>query len=181
VFERWAERLGVEHAVLLSRLRATIERREHQRAAFSGADVIGEDDHELYELYPDAVPCLERLRAAGLVVGVAGNQPRGAEAWLREQLGPGVLVASSASLGAEKPSPAFFRGLLELAGLPPARVAYIGDRVDNDVVPAAALGMRTVFVRRGPWGVIHGDWPEADRADARVDDLDAAAEAVFSL
>jgi FMN phosphatase YigB (HAD superfamily) len=33
-------------------------------------------------------------------------------------------------------------------------VAYVGDRVDNDVLPAMAAGMRAVWLRRGPWGVI---------------------------
>ena len=33
-------------------------------------------------------------------------------------------------------------------------VAYAGDRVDNDVIPAAAAGMRAIWVRRGPWGLI---------------------------
>ncbi|MGH2418804.1 MAG: HAD hydrolase-like protein, partial [Candidatus Limnocylindria bacterium] len=35
--------------------------------------------------------------------------------------------------------------------------AYIGDRVDNDVVPSAAAGMRAVWIRRGPWGFLHED------------------------
>jgi FMN phosphatase YigB (HAD superfamily) len=44
---------------------------------------------------------------------------------------------------------------LELLGSPdPASVAYVGDRVDNDVLPALAAGMRAVWVRRGPWGIL---------------------------
>jgi len=137
-------------------------------------------DHERYELYPDAVRCLERLRSAGLAVGVVGNQPAETEAWLREQLGEDVLVASSASWGVEKPSPAFFRRMLELASLPAEQVVHVGDRVDNDIVPAAEIGLRTVL-RRGPWGIIQSDWPDADRADARVPGLDEAAQAVLRL
>jgi FMN phosphatase YigB (HAD superfamily) len=30
----------------------------------------------------------------------------------------------------------------------------VGDRVDNDVLPAAAAGLRSVWIRRGPWGHI---------------------------
>ena len=37
---------------------------------------------------------------------------------------------------------------------PPASVAYVGDRVDNDVLPSIAAGMHAVWLRRGPWGVI---------------------------
>jgi FMN phosphatase YigB (HAD superfamily) len=41
-------------------------------------------------------------------------------------------------------------------------VAYVGDRVDNDVLPAIACGMRAVWIRRGPWGVI-GELPPGVR------------------
>jgi len=106
------------------------------------------------ELYPDARPCLEALRAAGLFLGLAGNVDRA--------LGPVVehfdldvdWAASSAELGIEKPSPGFFQKLLEVARRPPAEVAYVGDRIDNDVAPAAAAGMFAVHVRRGPWGYL---------------------------
>jgi FMN phosphatase YigB (HAD superfamily) len=33
-------------------------------------------------------------------------------------------------------------------------VAYVGDLVHNDVVPAPAAGMVAVHVRRGPWGYL---------------------------
>jgi len=54
-----------------------------------------------------------------------------------------------------KPSPAYFARVLELLGNPdPGLVAHVGDRVDNDVLPAAAAGFRSVWLRRGPWGLI---------------------------
>jgi FMN phosphatase YigB (HAD superfamily) len=80
----------------------------------------------------------------------------------------------------EKPSPAFFARLVELAGEPRHAIAYVGDRVDNDIVPAADAGMVTVFVRRGPWGEVHARRPEAARADIQVDGLTAAAEALIA-
>jgi FMN phosphatase YigB (HAD superfamily) len=58
-------------------------------------------------------------------------------------------------MGVFKPDPAFFARSLELMGGPsPHDVAYVGDRVDNDVVPALAHDMRAVWIRRGPWGLI---------------------------
>ena len=36
----------------------------------------------------------------------------------------------------------------------PAEVAYVGDRVDNDVRPALAAGLVAVHLRRGPWGLL---------------------------
>jgi FMN phosphatase YigB (HAD superfamily) len=83
-----------------------------------------------------------------------GNQPSRAEAAFRELGVPMDFVASSATWGLEKPDPAFFRRIVDELGLPPAEIAYVGDRLDNDVRPAAAVGLRAVFVRRGPWAWI---------------------------
>jgi HAD superfamily hydrolase (TIGR01549 family) len=186
VWERWADRAGVHRSTLFAALGAAIERREHHRAVFSlfGVDseqLVEHDDVDRYELYPDALRCLERLRAAGIRLGAVGNQPQAAERWLHEHLGDDVLVASSASWGTEKPQPPFFARIVELAGVAPEHIVYVGDRVDNDVLPAAAAGMRTVLVRRGPWGMIQAGWPEAVRADVRAGDLDEAAAAILAL
>ncbi len=99
--------------------------------------------------YADARPCLERLRAAGYRVCACGNTP----AFVEQELAPLVdRVASSESLGVWKPAPEFFERVVELAGAPPERIAYVGDRVDNDVAPALRAGMCAVHIRRGPWG-----------------------------
>ena len=78
-----------------------------------------------------------------------------------------------------KPDPAFFARLLSELALPAAAVAYVGDRVDNDVLPAAAAGLFTVHLRRGPWGVIQAAWPEAATADASAANLDEAVDAIL--
>ncbi|WP_208116980.1 HAD family hydrolase [Paraburkholderia sediminicola] len=36
-------------------------------------------------------------------------------------------------------------------GLAPSEIAYVGDRLDNDIEPALRAGMVPVFIRRGPW------------------------------
>jgi FMN phosphatase YigB (HAD superfamily) len=38
------------------------------------------------------------------------------------------------------------------AGCEPDELAYVGDRVDNDILPALAAGIVAVHIRRGPWG-----------------------------
>ncbi len=136
---------------------------------------------EARDLYPDAVPCLARLRAAGYQIGLAGNQPADAEAQIRA-LGLAVdFVASSARWGVEKPDPGFFRRIVDESGTPPGEIAYVGDRLDNDVLPAVAAGMTGVFLRRGPWGVIHAAWPEVARAHLRLETLDELPEALARL
>jgi FMN phosphatase YigB (HAD superfamily) len=42
--------------------------------------------------------------------------------------------------------------------------------VDNDVLPAAAAGLRSVWIRRGPWGRIQG-LPDGFRPDLVIDSL----------
>jgi FMN phosphatase YigB (HAD superfamily) len=83
-------------------------------------------------------------------------------------LGHVDAVASSASWGAHKPSPEFFARVVDLAGVPAERIAYVGDRVDNDIEPALAAGLRAVHVRRGPWD--HLQTPPEDAI--RIESLD---------
>jgi len=119
--------------------------------------------------YPDARPCLERLRAAGYRVCASGNTP----AFVEDELAPLVdAVGSSARWGVEKPSSAFFARVAELAGAEPARIAYVGDRVDYDVLPALEAGMVAVHVRRGPWGFLQ----EPPQAAIRIRSLDELPE-----
>ena len=88
------------------------------------------------------------------------------------------MISSSASLGVRKPDPAFFDRIVELAQCSPAETAYIGDRVDNDILPAARAGLVAVHVRRGPWGRLRSTPPEATFG---VDDLASVPDALASL
>lgn len=123
------------------------------------------------DLYPDVRPCLEAIRAQGRLVVLAGNQPARRTAQLEALDLPVDRIATSDDLGAEKPSHAFFVKVAELVGdNAPSDVLYVGDRIDNDVLPAAAAGMRTCWLRRGPWGVLQ-DLPLDEDADLVLDGL----------
>ncbi len=120
------------------------------------------------DLYPDAAPCLADLRARGLRIAIAGNQPQATERVLVGLGLPADVIASSEGLGVAKPDPRFFALVARLLGVPAGAVASVGDRLDNDVLPAEAAGMLGIHIRRGPWGVLHDRWPEAARADLRI-------------
>jgi len=164
----WADYLGVSRLTFFATLGAVIERGEHHRIVFN----IIRPDIEFSELsrqrrmqgesysitpkdfYPDAIPCLARLRNDGVLIGIAGNQPLEAEHALRTLGVPADIVASSASWRVEKPAPAFFERVIAATnGLAPSEIAYVGDRLDNDIEPALQAGMVPVFIRRGPWAV----------------------------
>lgn len=98
------------------------------------------------DLHADAVPCLVALRERGLRLGAAGNMYAHHEDFLRPHVD---FVGSSGRWGVEKPDAGFFDRVAEEAGAPPAEIVYVGDRVDNDVLPALEAGMRAVRIRRG--------------------------------
>jgi HAD superfamily hydrolase (TIGR01549 family) len=133
------------------------------------------------DLYADAAPCLRELAEHGYRLGIAANQPEGAVESLAALGIRADFVGSSAEWGVWKPSPLFFRNVARAAGCPPELIAYVGDRVDNDVVPAATAGMVPVFVRRGPWGYLHAERPEASIARVRVDSLAEIADALADV
>ena len=169
--ERWwrelAEREGLQPHVVWAALGVTIERGEehHELWGHLGLDRPpawwNSLEYRRDDLYPDAIPCLGAVRELELRVGVAGNQTAALERWARDAELPADVISSSATLGVRKPDPVFFERIVELAECAPGEVAYVGDRVDNDVLPAFAAGLVAVHVRRGPWGRLQQTPPEA--------------------
>ncbi|QAY63849.1 HAD family hydrolase [Xylanimonas allomyrinae] len=138
---------------------------EAEEAAWAAEDPDGlRNGFDADDLYPDVVPALTALRDAGLRLVIAGNQPPRALTALRAMDLPVHEIRNSAELGVEKPDPAFFAAVATLAQAPAHEIAYVGDRLDNDVLPSAAAGMVPVLIRRGPWGYLHARRPEAARA-----------------
>ncbi len=186
--ERWwrelAEHSGLQPHVVWAALGVTIERGEEHDALWGHLGIERPDGwwhgltYSVDDLYPDAIDCLERVRALGLRVGVVGNQTDTLERWARDSALPADVISSSASLGVRKPDPAFFERVVELMGCQAKEVAYVGDRVDNDVLPAAAAGLVAIHVRRGPWGRLQSTPPEATLA---IDDLASLPESLASL
>jgi FMN phosphatase YigB (HAD superfamily) len=181
----WAAFLGVPAMTLFTAIGVVMERGQSLRRVFEifrpGMDpgtarkLRAEQgwiyDFTAQDLYPDAIPCLTALRQLGYRVIIAGNQPVEAEAALLRLDVPADLIASSAGWGVSKPDPRFFAKVIEAAGVPAESIAYVGDRLDNDVLPSLAAGMISVFVRRGPWGWMHAEMPEIERAHIRLDSL----------
>lgn len=189
VWSTWADELGVPRLTFLAALGAVIERGGEHRDVFP---IFGADDWQLRaaavegayggfgvdDVYADAIPAIDVLRSAGYRVAIVANQPATRADELRAIGVEAEVVAMSESLGVAKPDPAFFARALELMGSPaPADVAYVGDRVDNDVLPAAEAGMRAVWIRRGPWGVIQR-LPEGTKPALTVDSLAELAERI---
>lgn len=93
------------------------------------------------DLYEDARPCVADLQARGPIVGVAGNQTRRGEQLLRGLRLPVDWIGTSAGWGVEKPSRVFSELVVAACGCRAPEVAYVGDRLDNDVAPAYRAGL----------------------------------------
>lgn len=178
----WADRFAIPHFTFFAVFGALIERSEDHRRIFEMFGVQMDDSWPGFgidDVYPDALPALRELRDRGLRIGLVGNTSEQIEDILRSLDLPVDVIGSSQRWGVEKPSPDFFaRVVAEAAADDPSTVAYVGDRLDNDVLPAVGAGMTGVFLRRGPWGWLHASSPDAARATLRIDGLDELADAL---
>ena len=188
IWSRWADRLRIPRLTFLGVLGGVAAQGRSHREVFEffrpGFDLREElerwrvddpdglrENFDEKDLYPDVRPAFARLRDMGKRVVIAGNQPPQARAALERMDLGAVAFHISADLGVEKPEPAFFDRLTEATGVGAAEILYVGDRVDNDVIPAKSAGMHAVLIRRGPWGYLQSEWPQAAQADAIVSGL----------
>lgn len=111
--------------------------------------------------YPEAAECLRRLHTQ-YRVGVVANQVPGCAERLRARgLLPYIdLVVASAEEGVSKPDPGIFEIALRRAGCAAHDAVMVGDRIDNDIRPAKALGMQTVWLRQGLGALAQPKTPE---------------------
>jgi HAD superfamily hydrolase (TIGR01662 family) len=173
VWQTWANILGATRFTFMAAMGAVLARGGDHRETFA---LLGFDDWERRrpdfdaayggfqesDLYPDAKSPLDALRSNGYRVAIIANQPAERIEELRFLGVRAEVMGMSAEMGVHKPAPEFFTAALQRMGDPAAAdVAYVGDRLDNDVHPAARAGMRPVWIRRGPWAAITDDKPPA--------------------
>ena len=101
--------------------------------------------------YSDAQSTLAALRQNGYKLGIIANQNPGTANrlthWgLRQYFD---VIAASAELGCAKPDKEIFEKALQLAECTPEDSIMVGDRLDNDIIPAKMIGMRTVWIKSG--------------------------------
>jgi HAD superfamily hydrolase (TIGR01549 family) len=160
-WEHVADACGVPRFTLMALVGATAARGESPRVVREWLDIDPPRVAFLNdEFYPDAVPCLQRLKKRGFFVGAVGNMGIQHEDLVRPHVD---FVSSSERWEVEKPSPVFFERVLAETGRAPEEVAYVGDHVVNDIEPTLAAGMVAVHIRRGPWGYLLEPPPDAIR------------------
>lgn len=122
-------------------------------------------------LYSDTVRILEIL-SSKYKIGVIANQPPGTQERLKQH---GILqyidlVIASAEEGVAKPDKRIFETALRKSNCKAGNAIMIGDRIDNDIVPANLLGMHTIWIKQG-FGQYWSVKSEMEKADFVVNRL----------
>ena len=105
-------------------------------------------------VYLEAAKCLREL-SKRYKIGIIANQNLGSKERL-EKIGLLKyidLVIASAEEGVAKPNLRIFQIALERAKCKPEETVMVGDRIDNDIIPANIIGMITVWIRQGFGGL----------------------------
>jgi putative hydrolase of the HAD superfamily len=103
---------------------------------------------EHFELYDDALPVLDDLRARGVKIGLVSNTARDLDEFVRHHGLDVDTTLTSRVHGKTKPHETIFRAALERLGAEPGEAAMVGDSPDDDVAGARALGMRAFLIDR---------------------------------
>ena len=130
---------------------------------------------------PGAIDLLAEIHALGMRTVIASNTYwRDAESYWDDFRLLGMAdhvdaVITSVDAGHLKPHPAVFKMAMDWAGVSATQCVVIGNREENDIEPALALGMWTILV--------HPDdpKPESSRAHAVAPDLWACAQALRAM
>lgn len=135
-----------------------------------------------FELRDGISDVLAVLHQRGVKLGLVANQP---ESTIQELNDHGVgkyfqHQAFSGTLGFRKPDVRLFLAACDALEVQPDECVMVGDRVDNDIAPAATLGMYTVLLRTGR----HREqqprsWDEIP--DVTVNNVDELRKALFVL
>lgn len=122
-------------------------------------------------LYGDASKCLAVL-SSRYKIGIIANQSLGTKERLEQH---GVLqyidlVIASAEEGVAKPDKKIFEIALEKGNCKPDNAVMVGDRIDNDIIPAKLLGMHTIWIKQG-FGQYWNITEDVEKADYVVHSL----------
>ncbi len=137
--------------------------------------------HDRMGPLPGAVELLAEAHALGLRTVIASNTYwRDAESYWEDFRALGMAdhidaIVTSNDAGHLKPHPAVFEMALRASGSERGRCVVIGNREENDIMPALALGMRTILVYPDDPA------PASTKADAVAPDLWACAAVLRAM
>ena len=140
-------------------------------AAEDYAVVLPQWDNSLEKLYDPVESVLSQLYGK-YKLGIIANQILGTQDRI-DKWGIGQyfdVVIASAEAGCAKPDPKIFTMALQEAKCEPGEAVMVGDRLDNDIIPAKKLGMKTVWVRQA-YAIYQNIEDDSERPDHIIDSI----------
>lgn len=130
-------------------------------------------------LYENTDKCLKLLNDK-YKIGIIANQELGTKNRLEKH---GILqyidlVIASAEEGVSKPDKQIFKIALERSECESNQAVMIGDRIDNDIVPAKLLGMHTIWIKQG-FGQYWNITSEEEKPDYVINDISEICDYLF--
>lgn len=121
----------------------------HKALEYYGLPMAPWDSYDEF-VYPEAEECLSKL-SKKYKIGIIANQTFGSKERLEKMglLKYINLVVTSAEEGVAKPDLRIFQIALDRANCKPEEAVMVGDRIDNDIVPANKVGMKTIWIKQG--------------------------------
>lgn len=100
------------------------------------------------KLFPYTIDTLNYLKQKGYKLGIIANQVTGTSDRLANwnMLDYFSVIASSDILGVAKPDKSIFETALDMANCKAQNAVMVGDRMDNDILPAKEIGMKTIWI-----------------------------------
>ncbi len=116
-------------------------------------EIYYEEVYSVRRLFPDVMPTLEGLKAAGIPMGVISNTTNPGFIKRLEQECSGVnpyfaFSIFSSEMPFRKPHPSIFEAAVGFLGLEAKDILYVGDQLRNDVAGAQNAGMQAAWINR---------------------------------
>lgn len=143
--------------------------REGAQRAF---DLFLQQRHKV-ELYEEALGVLEEL-AGNYTLGALTNG--NADIYKTDAAEHFDFAFLAEDIGTSKPHPDMFEAAIKQCGVSASEIVHVGDDPIHDIQGAQAVGMHTVWMNgRGK------TWPEGDRADIEISNLQELPAAIEHL
>ena len=139
---------NVTYNEFMDRLTQSVGNFKSVCASFGLKPAPWNSDYEI--VYPEAEDCLRALSKRYRIGAIANQNPGSKERLDRIGLLKYIdLVIASAEEGVAKPDLRIFQIALDRANCKPEEALMVGDRIDNDIVPANKIGMKTIWIKQG--------------------------------
>lgn len=174
-----AKKLGLSAADIYHEIEiASISRKPQFRTLIDkyGFKEVAPYRTELETLYNEASAVIKAL-SQKYELGIIANQLDG----LKERLETFDLlqyfkyIISSWDVKIMKPDIRIFEYALDKVNCRPQEACMIGDRLDNDILPAKSLGMKTVWIKQG-FGALQKPFSKSEEPDHFINNLSELLE-----